>query len=71
MNREYECVMKGVGLKDLSTFAKFEVSGEQAEPFLDRVVAGGVPKTVGRATVAHALTHTGKVRTWCERIISL
>ena len=40
--------------------AKFELSGPQSSAFLDRIVAGSVPKP-GRTTLAHMLTHGGKV----------
>ena len=40
--------------------AKFELSGPQSSAFLDRVVAGSVPKP-GRTTLAHMLTTGGKV----------
>ena len=46
----------GVGLKDLTPFAKIRVRGPDAFAFLDRVVAGRVPKDAGRTTLAHALT---------------
>ena len=40
--------------------AKFELSGPESSAFLDRVVAGSVPKP-GRTTLAHMLTTGGKV----------
>ena len=42
--------------------AKFELSGPDSSAFLDRVVAGSVPKP-GRTTLAHMLTTAGKVET--------
>ena len=42
--------------------AKFELSGPDSSAFLDRVVAGSVPKP-GRTTLAHMLTTAGKVGT--------
>ena len=58
--REHGIVSNSVGLIDLTPFAKFHVEGPRAREFLDRVVAGTVPK-VGRTSIAHALTHKGKV----------
>ena len=54
-------VTEGVGIKDLTPFAKFYVEGKDAHGFLDRLVAGRVPAAVGKASVAHALTPEGKI----------
>jgi dimethylglycine dehydrogenase len=56
MLREYETVTKRVGVADLSSFAKFVVSGPDATAFLNSLVAGRVPKKEGRASLVHALT---------------
>merc|ERR1711970_1062900 len=58
--REYKLVTEAVAVADLTPFAKFELSGPESSAFLDRVVAGSVPKP-GRTTLAHMLTTGGKV----------
>ena len=73
--REYKLVTESVAVADLTPFgnlqplcstidtfspAKFELSGPESSAFLDRVVAGSVPKP-GRTTLAHMLTTGGKV----------
>jgi len=58
--REYKLVTEAVAVADLTPFAKFELSGPQSSAFLDRIVAGSVPKP-GRTTLAHMLTTGGKV----------
>lgn len=58
--REYDTVTKHVGIADLSTFGKFEVTGPDSRRFLDSAVAGTVPK-VGRTSLVHLLTPSGKV----------
>merc|ERR1711970_788295 len=58
--REYKLVTEAVAVADLTPFAKFELSGTESSAFLDRVVAGSVPKP-GRTTLAHMLTAGGKV----------
>jgi dimethylglycine dehydrogenase len=50
------------GIIDITSFAKFELSGPGAEAFLDRLVANRVPKKEGRMALAHALTKKGGVR---------
>ncbi|MEQ9491197.1 MAG: FAD-dependent oxidoreductase [Alphaproteobacteria bacterium] len=58
-----EC--KGVrdraGLGEMSSFAKFEVTGPDSEKFLDRVLANRVPKKVGGIGLAHFLNHHGVI----------
>ena len=60
MQREHELVTNNVGILDITPFAKFIVKGNNARQYLDYVVAGTVPK-VGRTSLAHALTSSGKV----------
>ena len=60
-----ECrhVHEAVGLQDMTPFAKYEVSGEGAEAWLDRLVANRLPKP-GRIALVHLLSQNGGVR--CE-----
>lgn len=51
-----------VGLIDITSFSKFEVSGKGAEAWLDRLVANAIPKKPGGMALAHALTPRGGVR---------
>ena len=60
VQKEYSLVSEKVGLIDLTPFAKIKVSGSDARAYLDYLLAGTVPK-VGRTTLAHALTVSGKV----------
>jgi dimethylglycine dehydrogenase len=59
-----ECrnVMEGVGLQDMSPFAKCLVSGPGAEAWLDGLVANRIPKIVGRVHLCHMLSQNGGVR---------
>ena len=58
--REYEVLTSKVGVADLSTFGKFEVTGPDSRRFLDRAVAGTVPRP-GRTSLVHMLTPKGRV----------
>jgi dimethylglycine dehydrogenase len=60
-----ECwaVANRVGVCDLSSFAKFEVSGPDAEAFLDRTLANRLPKKIGGIKLAHLLTENGRIET--------
>ncbi len=57
---ECRAVRHDVGLLDLSSFAKFEIAGPDAEAFLDRRLANRLP-AVGRIALCHALSKSGKV----------
>jgi len=59
-----ECrnVMEGVGLQDMSPFAKCFITGSGAEAWLDSILANRIPKKVGRLTLCHLLTKQGGVR---------
>ncbi len=59
-----EClnVMNGVGLQDMSAFAKMEVSGPGARDWLDSILANKIPKKMGRIALCHMLTPGGGVR---------
>lgn len=57
-----ECgaVREGVGLLDISGFSRFEVSGPEAEAWLDHMMASKLPKP-GRAKLAPMLTQSGRL----------
>ncbi len=58
---ECRAVRERVGLLDLSSFAKFEVSGPDAEAMLNRLFANRVPRRVGGIALAHMLTEDGMI----------
>ena len=59
---EVKHVHENVGILDMSTFAKFSVSGTGAELWLEYLVANRIPKKVGRVGLCHLLTKYGGVR---------
>ncbi|HEY2620326.1 MAG TPA: FAD-dependent oxidoreductase [Acetobacteraceae bacterium] len=61
VGREARRVREAAGLLDLSSFAKFEVSGADAAGFLDRIVANRLPRRDGGIALAHALTSRGGI----------
>jgi len=52
-------VRERVGLMDLSTFAKFEVSGPDAYSFLERICANKIPAKTGGIILGHLLNENG------------
>ena len=57
---EVEAVRERVGLADLTAFAKYDVTGPDAEIFLDRLTTGRIPG-VGRMSLTYMLTEAGMV----------
>jgi dimethylglycine dehydrogenase len=60
---ECRAVRERVGVMELPSFAKFEVSGPGAEAFLDRLCANRMPRREGGITLAHALDDRGRFQT--------
>ncbi len=58
---ECRAVRERVGILDLSSFAKYEVTGAGAGAFLDRVLANRMPKTDGGIVLAHFLSEEGRI----------
>ncbi len=57
---ECTAVREGVGLLDISGFSRFEVSGPNAEAWLDNMMASKLPKP-GRAKLAPMLAPSGRL----------
>ena len=60
VGKEVAAVRNGVGLSEISNFAKYKVTGEGAAAWLDRVLACKLPRP-GRMTLAPMLKEDGKL----------
>ena len=58
---ECKSIREGVALLDITGFSRFEVKGENAEAWLDKIFATKLPKP-GRARLAVMLSPTGKLK---------
>lgn len=58
---ECQVIRNGVGLLDITGFSRFEVSGPNAEQWLDHIMASKLPAP-GRARLAPMLSETGKMK---------
>ncbi|NNK77965.1 MAG: FAD-dependent oxidoreductase [Litoreibacter sp.] len=58
---ECKAVREGVGLLDISGFSRFEISGPNAEDWLDKIMASKLPGP-GRARLAPMLSEQGKLK---------
>ncbi len=59
---EVRAVARGVGVLDLSGFAKYEVTGAGAEAFLNRICANRMPTKPGGIALAHLLSAGGRIQ---------
>ncbi len=59
--KECKSIREGVALLDITGFSRFEVKGENAEAWLDKIFATKLPKP-GRARLAVMLSSSGKLK---------
>jgi len=62
VQKECENVQNNVGVLDLSTFAKYEISGKDSETFLERLCANKIPKKDGSIVLTHMLNSKGRIQ---------
>lgn len=58
---ECKLVSEGVAVADLSSFAKFDVTGKDAPAALERIFANRMPRKVGGIALAHMLNEDGVI----------
>ena len=58
---ECRAVRERVGIMDISSFAKFDVTGSDARDYLARIVANRLPKKDGGIVLAHFLGDNGRM----------
>ncbi len=61
VGEECRVIREGVGLLDITGFSRFEVSGPNAQAWLDHVMASALPGP-GRARLAPMLSETGRLK---------
>ncbi|MFN0195081.1 MAG: FAD-dependent oxidoreductase [Aestuariivirga sp.] len=59
VREEALAVRERVGLMDLSTFAKYDITGKDAHAFLDRICANKIPTKNGGIVLGHLLNQNG------------
>ncbi len=57
---EVMAVRQGVGINEVQNFGKYRVTGPNARAWLDRIMAGLIPKP-GRLSLTPMLAHSGKI----------
>ncbi len=60
--REVAHVQGAVGLSEISGFNRFELTGGDVRPFLDRMICGRVPRREGRVGLGYLLNHHGMLK---------
>ena len=61
ISQEVNGLRTGVGIADLSAFAKIEIGGADAADFLVRVSANRLPQKTGGITLTHLIAATGRI----------
>ncbi|MDE2305809.1 MAG: FAD-dependent oxidoreductase [Gammaproteobacteria bacterium] len=61
VGEEVRAVHERAGLIDLTGFAKYEISGADAESFLNRVCANRMPRKAGGISLVHPLSRGGRI----------
>jgi dimethylglycine dehydrogenase len=59
--REVKAVTRSVGLMEVSGFNRYEIKGPGAGEFLDRMVCGAIPRSVGKVNLCYLLTEKGNI----------
>jgi dimethylglycine dehydrogenase len=59
--REVEQLTNHVGIMEVSGFNRYELSGDGVESFLDHIVCGNLPKTIGKVGLCYLLTEQGNI----------
>ncbi|WP_072779369.1 GcvT family protein [Marivita hallyeonensis] len=60
--QEIKAVQSAVGLCEVNGFNRFEITGSDAEAFLDRMICGRLPRRFGRVGLAYLLNHHGMLK---------
>jgi dimethylglycine dehydrogenase len=68
VGEECRVVREKVGMMDLSSFAKYEITGPHAKVLLDRLCANRIPETNGKIILTQMLTHLGGIE--CEATVA-
>ncbi|HEY5656805.1 MAG TPA: FAD-dependent oxidoreductase [Myxococcota bacterium] len=68
VGEECRAVRERVGVLDQTSFAKYEVSGPDAEKFLDRLCANALPRKIGRIALTQMCTPRGGIE--CDLTIT-
>lgn len=61
VGEECRAVRANAGLFEVSTFAKYEVTGEGAEDWLNLMMANRMPRTIGKAVLTPMLSPQGRL----------
>jgi dimethylglycine dehydrogenase len=59
---EVAAVHERVGILDLTGFAKYDITGPQAESFLNRISANQIPLKAGGIALVHMLSPSGRIQ---------
>ncbi len=61
--KEVAGIVNSVGMMEVSGFNRYEIKGEGAGEFLDKMICGAMPKAIGKVNLCYLLTEKGNVLT--------
>ena len=61
IGNEVRGMRKHAGIADLTAFAKIEISGADAEAYLDRIQSNKVPQKIGSVTLTYLMMENGRI----------
>lgn len=61
IGNEVSGLRKHAGIADLSAFAKLEISGADAQPFLNRISSNRLPKKTGSISLTYLIMKNGRI----------
>lgn len=59
---EVKAVQTSVGLAEINGFNRFEITGSDAQEFLDRMICGRLPRKPGKLGLTYLLNHHGNLK---------
>ena len=59
---DVKAVQTNVAMAEVNGFNRFEITGADAQDFLDRMICGRLPRKAGRVGLAYLLNHHGNVK---------
>ncbi len=60
---EVDTIQNAVGVAEVNGFNRYEISGEGALDWLDKIVCSRVPRKAGKISLVYALNHQGGIKT--------
>ena len=61
VEKEIKHLQNNVSIMEVSGFNRYEISGDGAEDFLDKMICGNIPRRIGKVSLCYLLSEKGNV----------